>query len=498
MSVTTSIHEATAADVSKAVEKAHEAFALYKTTSPAQRVAFLKKIAEEITAIGDSLITITQQETKLPEARLKGERTRTTNQIQLFADLVQEGSWVRAIIDTGNPERQPLPKPDIRQMQMPLGVVGVFGASNFPYAFSVAGGDTIAALAAGCPVVYKAHPGHPATSDLVAQAIIKAAKAAGMPDGVFSMVQGGVETGQSLVNHPLVKAIAFTGSFRGGKALYDAAAKREEPIPVYAEMGSVNPVFVLPGILQEKGKAVAESLAASNRLGAGQFCTNPGIVVLEKSATADAFLEAYAASHKAAAGEQMLTDTIYNQYNQSLQKLNDISDLKMIACGVQGNGNSTAVPHTFVVDGKTFLQQPHLQEEVFGPASIHVLADNKEQLLEIAQALQGQITASVWAVDSDWNVYASLLTVLQEKAGRVIINGVPTGVEVGHAMVHGGPYPATTDSKTTSVGSQAIYRFTRPVCFQDFPGVLLPAELKNENASGILRMVNGGYTREDV
>jgi NAD-dependent aldehyde dehydrogenases len=498
MSVTTSIHEATAADVSKAVQKAHEAFALYKATSPAQRVVFLKKIAEEINAIGDSLIAITQQETKLPEARLKGERTRTTNQIQLFAQLVQEGSWVRAIIDTGNPDRQPLPKPDIRQMQMPLGVVGVFGASNFPYAFSVAGGDTIAALAAGCPVVYKAHPGHPATSDLVAQAILKAAKDTGMPDGVFSMVQGGIEVGQSLVNHPLVKAIAFTGSFRGGKALYDTAAKREEPIPVYAEMGSVNPVFVLPGILKQKGKAVAESLATSNRLGAGQFCTNPGIVVLEQSAEADAFLDVYAASHKAAAGEPMLTETIYNQYNQSLQKLNMMADLKMIACGVKGDGAALAVPHTFVVDGKTFLQQPHLQEEVFGPASIHVLADSREQVLEIARALQGQLTASVWGADTDWEAFASLLTVLQEKAGRVIINGVPTGVEVGHAMVHGGPYPATTDSKTTSVGSQAIYRFTRPVCFQDFPAALLPAELKNENTGGILRMVNGVYTRENV
>jgi 2,5-dioxopentanoate dehydrogenase len=492
-------HEATTTDVHKAVQKANQAFTLYKMTTPAQRVAFLKKIAEEISALGDTLITLTQQETNLPEKRLQGERQRTLNQIQLFADLLTEGSWIRAIIDTGQPGRQPLPKPDIRQMQIPLGVTGVFGASNFPFAFSVAGGDTMAALAAGCPVVYKAHPGHPATSELVGQCLIRAAKATGMPDGVFSLLQGSShQAGQALVTHPLVKAIAFTGSFRGGKALFDAAVRREEPIPVYAEMGSVNPVFVLPGILQQQGKTVADALAASNRLGAGQFCTNPGIVVLLPSKESDQFLEQFAVSQSNAVGEPMLTDTIYQQYNKSLQRLHDMQELKKIACGTAGQGTAVAVPHAFVVSGELFLQQASLHEEVFGPCSIHVVAENKEQLFEIARALTGQLTATVWGTHEDWEAYASLLTILQEKAGRLIINGVPTGVEVGHAMVHGGPYPATTDSKTTSVGSQAIYRFTRPVCFQDFPPVLLPDALQNENKTGILRMVNGKYTTENI
>lgn len=490
--------EASTADVNKAVQKAHQAFNVYKTTTPAQRAAFLKTIAEEIQNLGDALIALTQQETSLPEKRLQGERQRTLNQIQLFVNLVTEGSWVRAIIDTGQPDRQPLPKPDIRQMQTPIGVVGVFGASNFPYAFSVAGGDTIAALAAGCPVVYKSHPGHPATSELVGQCILKAAKATGMPDGVFSLLQGSsFEGGQALVKHPLVKAVAFTGSFRGGKALFDAAVRREEPIPVFAEMGSVNPVFVLPALLQQKGKAVADALAASNRLGAGQFCTNPGIVVLLQSKEADEFLQQFADSHAAATGEPMLTENIYKQYNRSVERLNDLKELKQIACGLPGTG-AAAIPHAFVVSGAVFLQEPHLQEEVFGPATIHVIADSKEQLFQIAQALQGQLTATVWGADEDWAAYASLLPVLQEKCGRLIINGVPTGVEVGHAMVHGGPFPATTDSKTTSVGSQAIYRFTRPVCFQDFPAPLLPEVLRDENTTGIWRMINGQQSKENI
>jgi NADP-dependent aldehyde dehydrogenase len=320
-----------------------------------------------------------------------------------------------------------------------------------------------------------------------------------MPDGVFSLLQGSShQAGQALAKHLLVKAIAFTGSFRGGKALYDAAVRRDEPIPVFAEMGSVNPVFVLPGMLQQQGKVVAEALAASNRLGAGQFCTNPGIVVLLQSKESDQFLQQFATSQSNAAGESMLTETIYQQYNQALKRLNDMQELQAIACGTAGNGQYTAVPHAFVVSGDLFLQQATLHEEVFGPCSIQVIAENKEQLFDIARALTGQLTATVWGTHEDWEAYASLLTILQEKAGRLIINGVPTGVEVAHAMVHGGPYPSTTDSRTTSVGSQAIYRFTRPVCFQDFPSVLLPEALQNENIGGIWRMVNGTYTKENI
>jgi alpha-ketoglutaric semialdehyde dehydrogenase len=433
----------------------------------------------------------------LPQARLNGEIDRTINQIKLFADLLKEGSWVNAIIDTAKPDRPPLPKPHICQMAKPLGVTAVFGASNFPFAFSVAGGDTISALAAGCPVVFKAHFGHPVTSELVANCIIEAARKTDMPDGVFSLIHGKTtESGKALVTHPLIKAVGFTGSLIGGRALFDLAAKREEPIPVYAEMGSVNPVFLLPGKLKDDPIGIAKTLVASNTMGAGQFCTNPGIVLLIKSAETELFLSQYSQSLTEAAGGSMLTDAIYNSYCKGVSQLADHSSLKSIGTGVGGDG--TAVPQAFTVSGTDFLKDKTLFEEHFGPVAIHVVADDVAQLLEIAQQIPGQLTTSIWANQTDVAEFGDLFNILEEKAGRLMINNMPTGVEVTHAMLHGGPYPATTDSRSTSVGSQAIYRYTRPVCFQNFPQELLPAELQNDNPLQIWRKVDGELTKDKI
>jgi NADP-dependent aldehyde dehydrogenase len=439
------------------------------------------------------------QEAKLPEARLKGEVQRTINQAKLFAQLLREGSWVTAIIDTALPERTPLPKPDIRQLQIALGVVGVFGASNFPFAFSVAGGDTISALAAGCPVVYKAHPGHPATSEKVGMLISQAAQECGLPDGVFSLLQGeDHQTGQALVQHPLVKAIAFTGSFAGGKALFDLAAKRKEPIPVYAEMGSVNPVFILPDMLATKASELADKLAPSNLLAAGQFCTNPGIIIQQQSKDSQSFSSKFSEHIKNATGECMLTNSIYSGYNKGIEQLSSGEGVALVAAGQKGTMENAATPYMYQTSAQSFLKQHGLMEEVFGPSSLHVMAESKDEVMAIADSLTGQLTVSIWATEKDLDDYEDLIKILELKAGRIIYNTVPTGVEVTHAMVHGGPFPATTDSKTTSVGTNAIYRFTRPVCYQSAPQKFLPEELKDENSLGIWRMVNGAYTKDIV
>jgi alpha-ketoglutaric semialdehyde dehydrogenase len=489
--------EASAANVDLAAKKATSAFKAYKLLPTAYRVKLLEAIATEINGIREVLIENGMQETHLPQARLNGEIDRTINQIKLFADLLKEGSWVNAIIDTAKPDRHPLPKPHICQMAKPLGVTAVFGASNFPFAFSVAGGDTISALAAGCPVVFKAHFGHPVTSELVANCIVEAARKTGMPDGVFSLIHGKTtESGKALVTHPLIKAVGFTGSLIGGRALFDLAAKREEPIPVYAEMGSVNPVFLLPGKLKDDPIGIAKTLVASNTMGAGQFCTNPGIVLLIKSAETELFLSQYSQSLTEAAGGSMLTDAIYNSYCKGVSQLADHSSLKSIGTGVGGDG--TAVPQAFTVSGTDFLKDKTLFEEHFGPVAIHVVADDVAQLLEIAQQIPGQLTTSIWANQTDVAEFGDLFNILEEKAGRLMINNMPTGVEVTHAMLHGGPYPATTDSRSTSVGSQAIYRYTRPVCFQNFPQELLPAELQNDNPLQIWRKVDGELTKDKI
>ncbi len=497
---TTTFHEASGDEIDEAITKASASFYHYRLLSGNERAAFLQKIGEAIDNAKDELISIAMQETNLPEARLKGEVQRTINQAKLFAQVLKEGSWVSAIIDTALPDRAPLPKPDIRQLQIALGVVGVFGASNFPFAFSVAGGDTISALAAGCTVVYKAHPGHPATSEKVGLLINEAAKESGLPDGVFSLLQGeGHETGQALVQHPLIKAIAFTGSLLGGKALFDSAAKRKEPIPVYAEMGSVNPVFILPDMLAAKATELADKLAPSNLLAAGQFCTNPGIIVQQQSSGSDSFVLKFSEHIQNACGECMLTGNIYNGYNKGTEKLSANNSVELIASGQQGKMENAATPYMYKTSAQSFLQQHHdLMEEVFGPSSLHVMAESKDEIMSIAKNLTGQLTVSVWATEKDLEEFDGLINILELKAGRIIYNTVPTGVEVTHAMVHGGPYPATTDSKTTSVGTNAIYRFTRPVCYQGSPQKFLPDEIKDKNPLSIWRMVNGEHTKDII
>lgn len=486
--------EASAADVDAAANKAASAFKTYKLLPAAERIKFLGAITTEINNIRETLVAVAMQETHLPQPRLNGEIDRTINQINLFINLLKEGSWVNAVIDQANPQRQPLPKPDIRQMARPLGPVAVFGASNFPFAFSVAGGDTVSALAAGCPVVYKAHFGHPVTSELVGYCIAEAAKKTGMPDGVFSLLQGkGTESGQALVKHVLIKAVGFTGSLGGGRALFDTANQRDEPIPVYAEMGSVNPVFLLPGKLGEDPEGLAKSLVASNTLGVGQFCTNPGVILMLNGNDADRFLNQYGSSLDEANGGAMLTDSIYQSYCKGTAALAALPALASLGKGMAVS--NAAVPQAYKVSGTDFLKDSKLVHEYFGPVAIHVVADDVEQLLQIAAGLPGQLTTSVWANSDDAAVHKALFDILEEKAGRLMINNVPTGVEVTHAMLHGGPYPATTDSRTTSVGSAAIYRFTRPVCYQNFPQVLLPAELLNANPLNIWRKVDGEFTK---
>lgn len=472
------ISETPVSAIDQAVVKAHEAFLIYRQTKPSQKISFLNSIADHIDSQRSALAATASNETSLPVPRLDTEITRTVFQLRMFANLLKEGSWVRAIKDNADPERKPMPKPDLRQMQQPLGVVAVFGASNFPFAYSVCGGDTAAALAAGCPVVYKANPGHPETSIAVANIVTDAAKQTGMPDGVFSMIQGVThETGMRLVIHPLIKAVGFTGSFGGGRALYDACAKRDEPIPVYAEMGSTNPVFILPEILSDKGEEIARALAASNMASVGQFCTNPGIMVAQEAADVKKFYDEFSKVIKTTPSAPMLTQPIYNSFEKSMHEVSDKKEITVAAISEDSN-NGNARARMFIASGENFLNDKQLWEEMFGPSSVQVTAKNNAEMMKIAAALPGQLTATVWGTDNDLKNNVELIRLLELKAGRLIINGVPTGVEVSAAMNHGGPYPATTDSKFTSVGTESIYRFTRPVCYQNFPEFLLPQKLR--------------------
>jgi len=494
---TNKFYEASTEEIDEAVTKAHAAFLVYRNFSGTRKAELLEVIASKLSESKDEILPITEQETKLSSGRLQGEMQRTINQLRLFANFLNEGSWINAIIDTAQPERQPLPKPDIRQMQIALGPVAVFGASNFPLAFSVAGGDTTSALAAGCSVVYKAHPGHPATSELVGKIIIEAANETGMPEGIFSLLQGaGYETSIKLITHPLIKAVGFTGSFAGGKSLFDAAAKREEPIPVYAEMGSINPVFILPEMLEKNGADVANKLAASNTLSAGQFCTNPGLIISPSSKNTNQFLSTFESAIEQSTPEQMLTNKIHNSYYNELEKFSKVNGVESLI--KKSKEESAATPHMFKTTAENFLSNKILFEEVFGPSSLHVVAGSEEELIAISEKIPGQLTITVWGTNNDLESQKKLLNLLELKAGRLIIKGVPTGVEVTHAMVHGGPYPATTDSRTTSVGTNAIYRFTRAVCYQNYPDNLLPEALKNENPLKIMRKVNGSFTNESI
>ena len=462
--------------VARACAAAEAAFWSYGWSSRADRAALLDAIADAIEARGDAITAIGSAETGLPEARLIGERGRTTGQLRLFARHVREGGFLDRRHDPALPDRQPAPRPDLRMIQRPIGPVAVFGASNFPLAFSTAGGDTAAALAAGCPVVVKGHPAHPFTAEIVADAIAEAVAAQGVDPGVFSLVQdGGPAVGAALVTDPRIKAVGFTGSLAGGRALFDLCAARPEPIPFFGELGSVNPVFLLPAALATRGDQIARGWAASLTLGVGQFCTNPGVVVLIDGPGTDAFLDAARSALAPVGAQVMLTDGIAAAYRQGCARMGAAGGVRQLLApdcdGRQG------APALFVTSGDDWLRDPSLGHEVFGPLGLVVRVRDADQMLKVARSLEGQLTCTLHLDAADTDLARRLMPVLETRAGRVLANGFPTGVEVAEAMVHGGPYPASTNFGATSVGTLSIRRFLRPVCYQDMPPDLLPADL---------------------
>ncbi|MDO9553748.1 aldehyde dehydrogenase (NADP(+)) [Rhodonellum sp.] len=474
-------------------QKAQEAFFFYKNVPGKEKAAFLRKIADGIESEKTQLIPLASEESNLPEGRITGELGRTCGQIRLFANLVEEGSWVEATIDHGDPTRTPAAKPDLRRFLTPLGPVVVFGASNFPLAFSTAGGDTVSALAAGCPVLYKAHPAHPKTSTLVSSIIQKAVKDSAFPSGLFQQVEGGVETGQALVKHPMAKAVAFTGSHVGGKSLFDLANQREEPIPVFAEMGSVNPIFTFSKKLENDIVGAAKSFVGSLTLGAGQFCTNPGLIFVPKSLEKE-FADAVKSELEDITAAPMLHEGIAESYYSALQYLqgrNELEWVKVAAAKDLIKGH----PALAKIKSKDWLKDNKFQQEVFGAFALMVIYKTEDELLEIAQKLQGQLTVTIWAEEEELKDQLYLINLLEEKCGRMLYKGVPTGVEVGYAMHHGGPYPSTTDSRSTSVGVYSIKRFARPIALQDMPDILLPDALREGNPLKIWRMVDGEFKK---
>ena len=486
-------------ELNDAVVKATLAFSSYRKKDSAAIAAFLEQIAEEIMNLGDQLLTVCNQETGLPIGRLQGERGRTVNQLKLFATVVREGSWVDARIDTALPDRLPIPRPDIRHILIPLGPVAVFGASNFPLAFSTAGGDTASALASGCPVIVKGHEAHPHTSALIAAAILKAVATCNMPEGVFTLLQGNSRSlGEALVKHKDIKAVGFTGSFNGGKALFDYANQRSEPIPVYAEMGSTNPVFILPGALKDKAEKIAEGLVASIAMGVGQFCTSPGITFIENGTGLQQFYNTLKGKAATTDSGTMLTPSIKIAYERGLTKLQEIKEVEEIALGLKELAVNNSTIRIFKTTVENYQKEAFLAEENFGPSSIIIESTSKEQILDAARNLKGHLTATIFGTDEDFENYSELFDILELKVGRVLVNGYPTGVEVCHAMVHGGPFPATTAANSTSVGTGAIKRFVRPVCFQDFPHNKLPKALQNDNPLSLYRIVNGTITNGKI
>lgn len=475
-------------DVGRAVDLAVAAAPVLAGWSGARRASLLRKMAECLQQDAEAIVARASQETALPLARLQGEMGRTCGQLRLFAELVEDGAWCDARIDHAAPDRKPVPKPDVRSVLRPVGPVAVFGASNFPLAFSVAGGDTASALAAGCPVIFKAHPGHPGASELVAKSLLRACREDGAPEGIFSLLFcPGHETGAALVQHPGIRAVGFTGSLRGGRALMDLAAGRPDPIPVFAEMSSVNPIFVLPGALAERAEALAKGYHASVVLGCGQFCTNPGILFLSRGEGSDTFLAALAAAVRETPASPMLTPETLDAYRAGVKRLSSAPGIEALARGADGEGKACAA--AFRTTWDNFARRPELAEEVFGPSALVVECGSSQDLMLAATGLRGQLTATVHAGANE--AWGELLSVLETKAGRVLCNGYPTGVEVCPSMVHGGPYPAGSDARATSVGTRAIYRFARPVCYQDLPDAALPAELQEANPLGIVRLVDG-------
>jgi alpha-ketoglutaric semialdehyde dehydrogenase len=484
-------HSASEAEVEQAVKLAAAAFESYSQSSGAERAKLLRTIATNIEGLGDTLINRATQETGLPEGRIRSETGRTCGQLRLFASLVEEGSWVDARIDHADPQRQPLPKPDVRSMLRPLGPVVVFGASNFPLAFSVAGGDTASALAGGNPVIVKAHHAHPGTSELVGHAVTAAVQECGLHEGVFSLLYGsGSEVGTALVRHPLVKAGGFTGSRIGGRALFDVASSRPEPIPFYAEMSSVNPVVILPEALKQRSEQIATGLHGSVTLGAGQFCTNPGLIFLEDNEQSSALIARLAELMNSSATQTMLTAGISSSYQTGVATRAAAAGVETVA---QSNGGGGCQAHTalFKTDAQTFVSDNGLGDEIFGPSTLVVTYKTRDELLTAIRSLEGQLTGTIHGTDEELANNNDLLAALEQKVGRLVFNSFPTGVEVGHAMVHGGPYPATSDGRSTSVGTRAIFRFTRQVCFQGFPDAALPNELKETNPLGIWRLIDG-------
>lgn len=484
---------ATSEDVEAATAAAEAAFPIYSGLPREKRAEFLEAIAEEIDALGETLTERAMQESGLPHARLTGERGRTSGQLRLFAKELRLGEYLRARIDHAIPDRQPAPKPDLRLRMIPVGPVVVFGASNFPLAFSVAGGDTASALAAGCPVIVKGHSAHPGTSELVAGAIQRAVARTGMPEGVFSLINGaGSEIGSALVSHPVVKAVGFTGSRGGGTALMKLAASRPVPIPVYAEMSSINPVFLLPRALSARAEALAQGFADSLTMGAGQFCTNPGLVLAIDGPDLQRFVTAAGKALSAKAAQTMLTPGIHAAYESGRAQVDALEGVERVASGAQAGGQANAAQAAlYVTDAQRLLRTPELQAEMFGPASVVVKARSLDELLQVADLLEGQLTATLHLDEGDHSAARRLLPVLERKCGRILANGFPTGVEVCHAMVHGGPFPATSNAMYSSVGSSAIDRFLRPVCYQDIADELLPAALQQANPQGVWRLVDG-------
>lgn len=474
-------------------QSAQEAFLFYKNLSGKEKAAFLETLADILEEYRVDIVPLAVQESNLPEGRINGELGRTTGQIRLFAKLVREGSWVEATIDPAMPDRTPLPRADIRRMLTPLGPVVVFGASNFPLAFSTAGGDTISALASGCPVVYKAHPAHPETSKKVADCIHVALLKCGLPSALFTHVEGGIAEGQALVRHPLAKAVAFTGSHAGGKALFDLANQREEPIPVYAEMGSVNPIFCFPEKLSHNIPGLAKAFVSSLTLGAGQFCTNPGLIFVPES-QAKAFENAISAELKEIAAAPMLHPGIAQAYYDSIQFLEAREELRWVKVADPKHliNGSTALAE---IKAKDWLKDSLFQKEVFGSFAMMVVYQSQTELEEIAGHLHGQLTITIWAEEEELKNQLFLLNLLEEKCGRLLFKGVPTGVEVGYAMQHGGPFPSTSAPQSTSVGAYAIKRFARPIAFQDMPQDLLPDALRDGNPLGIWRLVDGNWEK---
>lgn len=492
-------YEASEEELERAVQMAASAFETYKEVSGEQKAVFLRTIADQIEALGQELIDTYMKESGLPEGRALGERGRTLGQLRMFANLAEEGSWVEASIDTAIPDRKPVPKPDLRKTLIPIGPIVVFGSSNFPFAYSTAGGDTASALAAGCPVIVKSHPMHAGTGELVASAIIAAVKACGMPDGVFSNLNSSdIQIGQQLVKHPEVKGVGFTGSIAGGTALHKLSMERKEPIPVFAEMGSINPVVILPSALNEAATHWATTYAASITLGTGQFCTNPGLILTLDTDGLDLFLQTLGQEILNKEAGLMLHPDIHRKYEERQKEMTVQEGTEVVSAYQDKTAPNYARQKILTVPGRIFLTNTNLHKEVFGPFSMVVKCSNLEEMKNIIAELEGQLTGTIIGNEGELKTHSALVAQLKERVGRLIFNGVPTGVEVCPSMVHGGPFPATTDSRFTAVGADAIKRWVRPISFQDWPDALLPDSLKNSNPLNILRRINSNLTTESI